>query len=96
MIRWLVNPTALGFCVQGQLAGGEQDLALLAVDQVAVRVDVGEVVVAAHGLELVQRVVERPVVPQPGVPERVGLGSTISWVTCASPLKARSSQPSRS
>ena len=38
---------------------------------VAVRVDVEEVVVLADGLELVERVAERPVVPQAGVQERV-------------------------
>ena len=37
---------------------------------VAVRVDVEEVVVLADGLELVERVAERPVVPQAGVQER--------------------------
>ena len=70
MIRWLTQPVALGL-LELQLAAGQHDLALDVVDLVAIRVDVGEVVVAADRLELVERVAERPVVPQPGVAERV-------------------------
>ena len=57
--------------VEGQLASREHDLRQLAVDLVAVRVDVEEVVVLADRLELVEGVAERPVVPEPGVVERV-------------------------
>ena len=57
--------------VERHLAPGQHHLALLAVDDVAVDVDVREVVVLAHGLELVQGRAQRPVVPQAGVGERV-------------------------
>ena len=57
--------------VDGQLARGQHDLALDVVDDVPVRVDVVEGVVAAHRLELVEGVLQGPVVPQAGVPERV-------------------------
>ena len=56
-----------------QLAGREHHLAQRAVDDVAIGVDVVEVVVLADGLQLVERGLQRPVVPQPGVGERVGL-----------------------
>ena len=57
-----------------QLARRQHHLAGLAVDLVAVRVDVDEVVVLAHRLEVVQGVAERAVVPQPGVAEGRFLG----------------------
>ena len=93
----LVDPAGRArVLVEGELAGGQHDLALHVVDDVAVRVDVGEVVVAADGLELVERVLERPVVPQPGVPERVLLAVD---ERLRSPARrrwnGRSSQPSR-
>jgi hypothetical protein len=82
--------------VEGQLAGGEHDLALRAVDDVAVGVDVEEVVVAADPLELVERRAERPVVPQPGVGEVSTSFSMAASVSASSPRKSRSSQSSMS
>ena len=71
----LVDPApCLRVAVDRQLAAREHHLAHGPVDQVAVGVDVVEVVVLAHGLELVERRLERPVVPQTGVGERVRLG----------------------
>ena len=70
----LVDPAGGGrVLVQGKLAGGQHDLALDAVDAVAVRVDIGEVVVATNRLELVEAGPERSVVPQAGARERVRL-----------------------
>ena len=93
----LVDPAdrPSGCLLEVELAGRQHDLALDAVDRVAVRVDVGEVVVLADGLELVERVAERPVVPQPGVAEGVGLVVDLGLRSGpASPLE-RSSRPSR-
>ena len=61
----------LGSAGRVELADREHDLADVVAQLVAVRVDVEEVVVLAHGLELVERVAERAVVPQAGVQERV-------------------------
>ena len=74
MIRWLTQLRRVRVLVDRQLAGREHDLAQGAVDLVAVGVHVREVVVLAHGLELVERRLERAVVPEPGVGERVRLG----------------------
>ncbi len=53
-----------------EFANRQHHLAGVVTELVAIGVDVGEVVVLADGLELVQRVAERAVVPQPGVEER--------------------------
>jgi hypothetical protein len=53
-----------------QLAGGQHDLAQLAVDHVAVGVDGQEVVVEAEELDLVVALEQRALVPQPDVLER--------------------------
>ena len=86
------RPRVLG---EVQLAGRQHHLALDVVDDVAVGVDVVEVVVAADGLELVERVPERSVIPQPGVAERVRLllDRRRRSRTC-SPWNGRSSQSS--
>ncbi len=70
----LVHPAGrLGVLLDRQLAAREHDLAQRAVDHVAIRVDVHEVVVLANRLELVQRHPERAVVPQARVLEGVDL-----------------------
>jgi hypothetical protein len=53
--------------VRVQLPGAEHDLALLAVDLVAIDVDVQELVVAPQDLVLAHSRQQRPVVPQPQV-----------------------------
>ena len=71
----LVDPADGGrVALQVELAGRQHDLSLDVVDDVPIRVDVGEVVVAADGLELVEGHAEWPVVPQSRASERVGLG----------------------
>ena len=70
MTRSLTQPVAFGFFVEVELADRQHHLAGVVAERVAVGVDVDEVVVLADRLELVERVAERPVVPQPGVEER--------------------------
>ena len=67
----LVDPAGAGERVQVQLAAGEHHLALHVVHDVAVGVDVVERVVLTHGLELAEGGLQRPVVPQSRVAERV-------------------------
>ena len=63
----LVDPAGrIRVLLEGELARGEHHLARDAVDHVAVRVDAGEVVVAAHGLELVERRPQRTRSPTAG------------------------------
>ncbi len=67
--RWLIHVRArqrLGV----QLARGQHDLAVLAVDQIAVVVDRVEIVVRADFLDLAERVEQRQIVPQRHVVER--------------------------
>ena len=67
-----VDPVAAAFrqLVDVELARGEHHLPHLAVDLVAIDVDVGEVVVGADFLDLPQRVLQRAPVPQADVLER--------------------------
>ena len=70
----LVDPAGrVRVLLERQLARRQHHLARQAVDRIAVRVDVGEVVVLAHGLELVERRPQRTRVPQPRAGERVRL-----------------------
>ena len=71
----LVDPVAaaLGQALDVQLADRQHHLPRLAVDRVAVDVDVGKVVVGADLLDLPQRVLQRPPVPEPDVLERVAV-----------------------
>ena len=66
-----VDPVAAAFgeLVDVEFAGGEHDLALFAVDLVAIDVDVGEVVVGTDLLNLAERILERAPVPQADVLE---------------------------
>ncbi len=73
MTRWLTQLTAWSLRSIASSRPGQHHLAQRAVDEVAVRVDVGEVVVLADDLELLERRLERPVVPQAGVGEGVRL-----------------------
>ena len=73
MIRWLTQPVAFGFCSSASSRAESITWRSRAVDRVAVRVDVGEVVVLAHGLELIEGRPQRPRVPQPSAGEGVGL-----------------------
>ena len=66
-IRWLTHDPAWGLRSGASSRARQHHLAGLVVDRVAVDVDVVEVVVLAHRLELVERRLERPVVPQAGV-----------------------------
>ncbi len=54
----------------GELAGRQHDLAVLAVDGVAIHVHVEELVVGADLLKLAVRHEQRPIVPQPDVLDR--------------------------
>ena len=56
MIRWLTQPVAFGFCSSASSRPESITWRWTPSIDVAVGVDVGEVVVAAHGLELVERV----------------------------------------
>ena len=67
----LVHPaSALGVQLGRQLAAGQHDLPEVAVDRVSVGVHAHELVVLANGLDLLQRRLEGPVVPEAGVLER--------------------------
>ena len=67
----LVGPGSVGQALRVQLAGGQHDLAVLTVDDVAVVVDRDEVVVGPDLLDLAEGVEERLVVPQADVSDRV-------------------------
>ena len=63
----LVDPGAARQRLGVQLAGRQHDLTVLPVDQVAVVVDGGEIVVGTDLLKLSERVEQRPVVPERNV-----------------------------
>ena len=67
-----VDPVAaaLGQLVHIQLAPGEHDLAHGAVDLIAIDIDIWKVVVSPDLLNLAQRILQRPPIPQPDVLER--------------------------
>ena len=50
-----------------QFACGEHHESLFTVDGVAVHVNIGKVVVLTHGLQLIKRLLEWSVIPQPGI-----------------------------
>ena len=56
-----------------QFACGEHHESLFTIDGVAVNVNIGKVVVLTHGLELIKRLLERSIVPQPGIRKRLSV-----------------------
>ena len=65
-IRWLTQPFAFGFCSRASSRADSMTWRGTPLIDVAVGVDVGEVVVLAHGLELVERRPQRAADPTAG------------------------------
>ena len=74
----LVDPVAAGQRVGVQLARRQHDLAVLAVDPVAVVVDGDEVVVGADLLDLAEGVLQRLVIPERHVAQRHRVGVEVA------------------
>ena len=90
VLQPLVDPRPVGQAVRVELAARQHDLPVLAVDEVAVVVDRGEVVVGADFLELSERVEQGLVVPEPhvvdGVPVVLDVGQRKGGVARHLPL----------
>ena len=54
-----------------QFACGEHHESLFTIDGVAVNVNIGKVVVLTYGLQLIERLLKRSVVPQSGIRKRL-------------------------
>ncbi len=68
----LVDPVtaALGELVETEFAGGEHHLAQIAVQRVAIDVDIGKIVVGANLLDLPESALQSPPVPEADVLQR--------------------------